>query len=59
LGLGLIGWSGFVAVGFQLCQGAEQRVVVGLVVDIVYIHVTDDASLVNDEEGALRETFLT
>jgi hypothetical protein len=30
-----------------------------LVVDVVYVHVTDNASLVNDKEGTLRETFLT
>jgi hypothetical protein len=43
----------------QLSQDAEQQFVVWLAVNVVHIHVSDDALLVNDKDGALGMAFRT
>jgi len=58
-GLGLGGLPGRCSLRLQLDQDAEKLFVVGLIVDVVNVHVTHAALFVNDEEGALRSSILT
>ncbi len=41
------------ALGLDLRQDAEQFFVIGLLIDVVYIHIADDALLIDHENGAL------